>query len=339
MRRGLEEGELVVTQGAFKIDAELQIRAKPSMMTPEGGGGGGGGHGGMKMDKGAQMEKKPPPAASGPKLTAAARARMEAVLAAGKAAASVLDGGDPEQAKTALDELEQALRAVPADRLQGHAAMLWKECAMLLGNDVAEGRAEKMPPALRRLAETLREHLASMRSRLGLTAPQREDRPHPPVGAAFRKELGPMIRAYLALGEALAGDDGARAAAALQEARRALEAVDPAGLPEEHRRAWKTQRAALEKLLGGTGGTTDLGELRALFSALTGGYLAVLRRFGPPPGGPLYRIHCPMAFENRGTDWLQSDEEVRNPYYGAAMLRCGEVVEVIGGGEGGGEDE
>jgi Cu(I)/Ag(I) efflux system membrane fusion protein len=34
---GLEEGDLVVTHGAFKIDSELQIRGQPSMMQPEGG--------------------------------------------------------------------------------------------------------------------------------------------------------------------------------------------------------------------------------------------------------------------------------------------------------------
>jgi Cu(I)/Ag(I) efflux system membrane fusion protein len=33
---GLKEGESVVTHGAFKIDASIQIQAKPSMMNPEG---------------------------------------------------------------------------------------------------------------------------------------------------------------------------------------------------------------------------------------------------------------------------------------------------------------
>jgi Cu(I)/Ag(I) efflux system membrane fusion protein len=34
---GLREGERVVTEGNFKIDSALEIRAKPSMMNPEGG--------------------------------------------------------------------------------------------------------------------------------------------------------------------------------------------------------------------------------------------------------------------------------------------------------------
>lgn len=41
---GLEEGERVVTHGAFKLDASLQIQGRPSMMSPKGGGGGGGHH-------------------------------------------------------------------------------------------------------------------------------------------------------------------------------------------------------------------------------------------------------------------------------------------------------
>ena len=51
---GLEEGEFVVTNGAFKIDSALQIRAKQSMMNPTGGGPAPGhDHGGQSMSGGA----------------------------------------------------------------------------------------------------------------------------------------------------------------------------------------------------------------------------------------------------------------------------------------------
>ena len=38
VKSGIQEGEKVVTKGAFKIDAEMQIQAKPSMMSPDGDG-------------------------------------------------------------------------------------------------------------------------------------------------------------------------------------------------------------------------------------------------------------------------------------------------------------
>jgi Cu(I)/Ag(I) efflux system membrane fusion protein len=37
VKEGLAEGEVVVTNGNFKIDSALQIQAKPSMMGTEGG--------------------------------------------------------------------------------------------------------------------------------------------------------------------------------------------------------------------------------------------------------------------------------------------------------------
>ncbi len=52
VRDGLNRGDSVVVNGAFRIDSAMQIAAKPSMMTPGGGGGGNphAGHGGMAAD-------------------------------------------------------------------------------------------------------------------------------------------------------------------------------------------------------------------------------------------------------------------------------------------------
>jgi YHS domain-containing protein len=36
VKSGLAEGEIIVTNGNFKIDSALQIQAKPSMMNPKG---------------------------------------------------------------------------------------------------------------------------------------------------------------------------------------------------------------------------------------------------------------------------------------------------------------
>ncbi len=62
VKEGLEEGEIVVSRGAFTIDSELQLRGKPSMMAPKGGGGGGG-HAGMPgmgdASQGEGMEDMP----------------------------------------------------------------------------------------------------------------------------------------------------------------------------------------------------------------------------------------------------------------------------------------
>ena len=36
----------------------------------------------------------------------------------------------------------------------------------------------------------------------------------------------------------------------------------------------------------------------------------------------IYVVYCPMA---KGS-WLQKGKEIRNPYHGHEMLRCGEIV-------------
>ena len=48
--------------------------------------------------------------------------------------------------------------------------------------------------------------------------------------------------------------------------------------------------------------------------------------------GTIYKLHCPMAFDGEGADWYSEVSEIRNPYFGDAMLTCGRVAEEITGG-------
>ena len=41
----------------------------------------------------------------------------------------------------------------------------------------------------------------------------------------------------------------------------------------------------------------------------------------------LYKQFCPMY--DKGSAWLSTSNEVRNPYYGSKMLKCGSVKEII----------
>ncbi|PKP34687.1 MAG: hypothetical protein CVT98_10650 [Bacteroidetes bacterium HGW-Bacteroidetes-15] len=48
-----------------------------------------------------------------------------------------------------------------------------------------------------------------------------------------------------------------------------------------------------------------------------------------PLGETIYVQHCPMADNNKGADWLSSEKEIKNPYFGSSMLKCGEVTKEI----------
>lgn len=66
VREGLEEGEILVVHGQFKIDSELQIRGRPSMMAPEGGTPPVHDHGVPAAGQPAPGHEAPEPAPAGP---------------------------------------------------------------------------------------------------------------------------------------------------------------------------------------------------------------------------------------------------------------------------------
>jgi Cu(I)/Ag(I) efflux system membrane fusion protein len=43
----------------------------------------------------------------------------------------------------------------------------------------------------------------------------------------------------------------------------------------------------------------------------------------------LYIQFCPMANDDKGGYWLSTEKEIKNPYFGSKMLKCGEVKQEI----------
>ena len=44
----------------------------------------------------------------------------------------------------------------------------------------------------------------------------------------------------------------------------------------------------------------------------------------------VYVQYCPMAFDNKGAEWLSYNEEIRNPYFGEKMMKCGTIQDTLG---------
>ncbi len=137
----------------------------------------------------------------------------------------------------------------------------------------------------------------------------------------IRRELTAFYDLYREIGDALASDksEGARAAAT-----KAAAALPPRREGEESADAqWAAARQALARASERLARADSIVVQRSAFESLSLELQRAIARYGHESTAPVHEVHCPMAFKNRGALWLQSDETVRNPYFGAAMLRCG----------------
>jgi len=146
------------------------------------------------------------------------------------------------------------------------------------------------------------------------------------VSDEFREQIRLVVEKYLSLQEALAGDDFGLAITAAESAIETLSQVRMSPLNEKPHDVWMDRSAKMNKALDAIKNVADIDAARKDFEILSNELIAVVAQFGIPETQRLYRIHCPMAFNNKGADWLQSDKDIRNPYFGASMLKCGEVT-------------
>ncbi len=327
VRHGLKEGDLVVTNGNFKLDSALQISAKPSMMTPEGGGGGGHDHGGHVGDK---KPTEGHPAGHQMAVPSQFKSQLEQVVMAYDEVTTAIEEADLTKVRAAFNGLGVALAKVDNKLLTGHAEMLWREYSMLLGNDVAEGREAATLQNADRVYLVLKRHIQRVRADFGLV---HDD--HTPmlvkldVPPEFQAQLARLWQVYHPIGQALAADDFPTAKQGMGKLQPTLTSIDASNLEGDAGSVWKKEQANLTKIVSDLSQAADIKAARSTFALLSDEMIALIKSFGVGDVGPIFELHCPMAFKNRGASWLQTNDQPRNPYYGATMLKCADRVSLI----------
>jgi Cu(I)/Ag(I) efflux system membrane fusion protein len=109
---------------------------------------------------------------------------------------------------------------------------------------------------------------------------------------------------------------------------KALQAVDMKILDKDSHDAWMVLLKSMEQGAAGISTKTDVEEQRKHFECLSDHLIEAVQRYGVN-SDKVYRAYCPMAFDDKGAYWLSEFEDIKNPYFGASMLRCGENREVF----------
>jgi hypothetical protein len=73
---------------------------------------------------------------------------------------------------------------------------------------------------------------------------------------------------------------------------------------------------------------SEINQQRERFSALSEKMFILLSEEESLPAS-VYRQYCPMAQGNKGAYWISLSDQIRNPYFGDKMLKCGEVVATL----------
>lgn len=130
-----------------------------------------------------------------------------------------------------------------------------------------------------------------------------------------------LLQAYAQAYEALVADDLAGWQQATLSLQQAVAAVD---WPERFPRVLSALNAGAGEIMD----VTEIAQARALFYRHNLGLLR-FAELGVLADG-WYEAYCPMARDGEGASWLQREAELRNPYFGAMMLRCGDIVRRFG---------
>lgn len=145
----------------------------------------------------------------------------------------------------------------------------------------------------------------------------------------FVNRLDAPFAAYFVLQDALSHDRWEEGRTAAGKLKQGVEALADLSADGEVGAAWITDFAALKKSVTKLAAAPDMKNIRIAYQPVSNIMITIAQRYGTSGRFPVRLYHCPMAFDDKGADWLQNKSGVENPYFGAEMFSCGVLKEVI----------
>ncbi|MBW1993891.1 MAG: efflux RND transporter periplasmic adaptor subunit [Deltaproteobacteria bacterium] len=148
------------------------------------------------------------------------------------------------------------------------------------------------------------------------------------INTKAKEALKPLYKAYFAWKDALAGDNFAEAQKSAKNMKSILQKINMGLFKGDAHNAWMDFQGSLIKNLDHVHHFSAIAQLRKTFQPVSVTMIDMTNTFNPLTE-TIYVQHCPMADNNKGADWLSTEKQIKNPYFGASMLKCGEVTKEI----------
>lgn len=150
----------------------------------------------------------------------------------------------------------------------------------------------------------------------------------PVASVDFEKQFKPLLDSYFELKDALVASDAPKVSQKAQLFLKLVNNVSVSDLSAEAKMQWQQHQKNLTAHATKIQESSDLETQRKQFDFLSQSLIKGVIKLGIHHAA-LYIQHCPMAFDNKGADWLSKEKKVLNPYFGKKMLTCGYVKDSL----------
>ncbi|RIV74298.1 efflux RND transporter periplasmic adaptor subunit [Flagellimonas aequoris] len=144
------------------------------------------------------------------------------------------------------------------------------------------------------------------------------------LSTSFQEQFVKALPSYLELKDALVASDAEKVSAFAKATSEKMKAITQTNLDK----MLKSHLSKSIEMLDAIASNSDLENQRSHFVILNENLVAIVMNL-EGLDDTLYVQKCPMANDNEGAVWLSLEEEIRNPYYGDAMLTCGSVIDSL----------